>query len=75
MNPDDLQELTELLDQIRSMKLHASRRLGAALKKPLLLLLLVSRIENNRVEENRFHFDSRTWRAADQERAKTRAAV
>ena len=57
MNPDDLQELNELLEQIRSMKVHASSRLGAALKKPLLLLLLVSRIENNRVEENRFQFD------------------
>jgi putative restriction endonuclease len=39
------------------MKLHGSVQLGAALKKPLLLLLLVSRIENDRVEENRFHFD------------------
>lgn len=39
------------------MKLHASRPLGRALKKPLLLLLLVSRIENNRVEENRFPYD------------------
>jgi len=57
MSPDDLQELVELLEKIRSMKLHGSRHLGAALKKPLLLLLLVSRIENNRVEENRFHFD------------------
>ncbi|MGO9110136.1 MAG: hypothetical protein ACLP9L_12960 [Thermoguttaceae bacterium] len=57
MNPDDLQALNDLLEQIRSMKVHASSRLGAALKKPLLLLLLVSRIENDRVEENRFHFD------------------
>jgi putative restriction endonuclease len=57
MNADDLQELNELLEQIRSMKVHAPSRLGAALKKPLLLLLLVSRIENNRVEENRFQFD------------------
>ena len=39
------------------MKVHAPSRLGAALKKPLLLLLLVSRIENDRVEENRFQFD------------------
>ena len=57
MNPDDLQQLNELLEQIRSMKVHAPSRLGAALKKPLLLLLLISRIENNRVEENRFQFD------------------
>ena len=57
MNVDDLQDLNELLEQIRSMKLHKFSRLGTALKKPLLLLLLVSRIENNRVEENRFHFD------------------
>jgi len=57
MNADDLQELNELLEQIRTMKVHAPSRLGAALKKPLLLLLLVSRIENNRVEENRFQFD------------------
>ena len=57
MNPDDLQELNELLEQIRAMKVHGSSRLGTALKKPLLLLLLVSRIENDRVEENRFQFD------------------
>ncbi|MBI2479487.1 MAG: hypothetical protein HYV60_12895 [Planctomycetia bacterium] len=57
MKLDELQELDELLEQIRSMKLHGSERLGAALKKPLLMLLLVSRIENNRVVENRFHFD------------------
>ena len=57
MTSDDLQELNELLEQIRSMKVHAPSRLGAALKKPLLLLLLVSRIENDRVEENRFQFD------------------
>ncbi|MGD0899192.1 MAG: phosphorothioated DNA-binding restriction endonuclease [Thermoguttaceae bacterium] len=57
MSPDDLQELNELLEQIRSMKVHASNRLGAALKKPLLLLLLVSQIENDRAEQNRFHFD------------------
>jgi putative restriction endonuclease len=57
MTSDDLQELNELLEQIRSMKVHAPNRLGAALKKPLLLLLLVSRIENDRVEENRFQFD------------------
>lgn len=56
MNPDDLRELDELVEQIRSMKLHGSARLGAALKKPLLLLLLVSRIENERVEQNYFHF-------------------
>ena len=57
MSSDDLRELNELLEQIRCMKVHAPSRLGAALKKPLLLLLLVSRIENNRVEENRFQFD------------------
>lgn len=57
MNRDEHQELDELLGQIRSMKLHGSGRLGAALKKPLLILLLISKIENNRVAENRFHFD------------------
>jgi putative restriction endonuclease len=57
MNQDELQELNELLEQIRSMKVHAPSRLGAALKKPLLLLLLISRIENDRVEENRFQYD------------------
>ncbi len=57
MNVDDQRSLDELLGQIRSMKLQRSQRLGAALKKPILLLLLVSRIENNRIEENRFHYD------------------
>lgn len=56
MNPDDLRQLNELLEQIRSMKLHGSARLGAALKKPLLLLLLVSRVENERIDQNYFHF-------------------
>jgi hypothetical protein len=57
MDHDQLQQVDHLLDQIRSMKMHASRTLGAALKKPLLVLLLVSRIENNRALENRFTFD------------------
>ncbi len=57
MTPEDVQAIDEFLDQVRSMKIHGSKSLGAALKKPLLLLLLLSWIENNRVEENRFHFD------------------
>jgi putative restriction endonuclease len=57
MNPDELRSLDEFIEQIRSMKLHGSRRLGTALKKPLLLLLVISRIENDRTEENRFTFD------------------
>ena len=57
MNLDDVQSLNELLEQITSMKLQRSKQLGAALKKPLLMLLLVSLIENDRVTENRFHFD------------------
>jgi putative restriction endonuclease len=57
MNLDELRELDELLGQIRAMKVHESSRLGAALKKPLLLLLLVSQIENNRVDQNRFQYD------------------
>lgn len=57
MNHDDFQSLSDFICNIQAMKLHGSRALGAALKKPLLLLLLVSRIENNRVDENRFHFD------------------
>jgi len=50
------QVLEQFLANIGSMKLHASKTLGAALKKPLLLLLLVSRIENGQVAENRFDF-------------------
>ncbi|MCG7754886.1 hypothetical protein, partial [Flavihumibacter cheonanensis] len=50
------QILDQFLDDICSMKLHRSSSLGAALKKPLLLLLLVSRIENRQIAENRFDF-------------------
>ncbi len=57
MNFDDDQLLNAFLEQIHAMKLQRSGTLGSALKKPLLVLLLVSRIENDRVEENRFHFD------------------
>lgn len=57
MNPNDVNQFNELLEQIRSMNLHGSKLLGAALKKPLLLLLLISEIENKRVTQNRFHFD------------------
>ena len=53
-NPDQI--LEQFLSDICSMKLHRSGSLGAALKKPLLLLLLVSRIENRQVHENRFDF-------------------
>jgi putative restriction endonuclease len=53
-NPGQI--LERFLADIGSMKLHRSSSLGAALKKPLLLLLLVSRIENRQVAENRFDF-------------------
>ena len=53
-NPDQI--LEQFLSDICSMKLHRSGSLGAALKKTLLLLLLVSRIENRQVHENRFDF-------------------
>ncbi len=56
MDSNSSQILEQFLAEICSMKLNTSRTLGAALKKPLLLLLLVSRIENGQVEENRFDF-------------------
>jgi putative restriction endonuclease len=56
MDDNSADTLDAFLADIRSMKLHASRTLGAALKKPLLLLLLVSRIENGQATENRFDF-------------------
>jgi putative restriction endonuclease len=56
MESTPAQVLEQFLADIGSMKLHASKTLGAALKKPLLLLLLVSRIENGQVAENRFDF-------------------
>ena len=46
-NPDQI--LKQFLADICSMKVHRSSSLGAALKKPLLLLLLVSRIENRQI--------------------------
>lgn len=56
MNSSDSQTLDDFQNQVLQMKLHGSSVLGSALKKPLLVLLLVSRIENSRSEENRFHF-------------------
>jgi len=56
MEDDPDQILEQLLTDICSMKLHRSSSLGAALKKPLLLLLLVSRIENRQIDEDHFDF-------------------
>jgi putative restriction endonuclease len=38
------------------MQVHSSAKLGSALKKPLLLLLVISKIEHGGARENRFHF-------------------
>jgi len=56
MSGSNRHALDEFLEQIQAMKLHTSRRYGPALKKPLLLLLLISRIEHTDPSENKFHF-------------------
>lgn len=61
MNSSSSAILERFLADIQSMKQHQSLEFGAALKKPLLLLLLVSRLENGRIRENRFDFSDLRW--------------
>jgi len=44
------------LADVQSMKLHVSSAFGTALKKPLLLLLVLARIDRSEKQENRFSF-------------------
>ena len=48
--------LETFIDQIRAMKLNRSPSLGVAVKKPLLLLLVISQIEQRKIVKNRFSF-------------------
>lgn len=49
-------KLEELLSELDKIKLHKQKMIGASLKKPLLLLLLISRIEEGKGENNQFRF-------------------
>ncbi|WP_102345898.1 phosphorothioated DNA-binding restriction endonuclease [Bacillus sp. Marseille-P3661] len=48
--------LDKLVEEIDKIKLHKQKKIGASLKKPLLLLLLISLIEGKKVNQNKFHF-------------------
>ncbi len=56
MDQSERRVLTEFLDQVAEMRLHKSGSSRAALKKPLLLLLVIAHLERGRIRENRIHF-------------------
>ncbi len=56
MTKPDAEILSTFLESMDAMQLHSTATLGSALKKPLLLLLVLSKIESGAVRENRFHF-------------------
>lgn len=56
MTADESQTLDAFLAEIDKIRLHRSNGLGAALKKPLLLLLLLSKFERGELSENRVLF-------------------
>lgn len=49
-------ELKDLIDEINRIKVHKQKGIGASLKKPLLILLLISEIEKGNLKENKIHF-------------------
>ncbi|KAB7707129.1 hypothetical protein F9802_08950 [Bacillus aerolatus] len=49
-------DINTLLQWIDEMKLHRSSKAGTALKKPLLLLLLLSKIDRDENIKNKFHY-------------------
>lgn len=48
--------LEEIILEIDKIKLHKQKLIGSSLKKPLLILLLISRLEEGMGEENTFRF-------------------
>ncbi len=56
MNKRDAEILSRFVQATREMQVHSTAQLGSALKKPLLLLLIISRLENGLARENRFNF-------------------
>ena len=56
MKDADSKTLKTFVSEIHAMKLHRSRTAGAALKKPLLLLLVISRVQKRPPPENIFRF-------------------
>ncbi|AOM83532.1 DNA phosphorothioation-dependent restriction protein DptF [Salisediminibacterium beveridgei] len=49
-------KLSELLEEIDKINLHKQKNQGVSLKKPLLLLLLISIIHRGQISENKFIF-------------------
>lgn len=56
MNKQETKSLDEFLKQIAEIHMNRSTLLGPALKKPLLLLLLIAKIERGEMDQNRLHF-------------------
>ena len=56
MNGTGEDVLNRFLQEISAMKSHSSKTFGRSLKKPLLLLLLISKIAHGIVTDNRFRF-------------------
>ncbi|AOM83533.1 phosphorothioated DNA-binding restriction endonuclease [Salisediminibacterium beveridgei] len=49
-------KIEDLIVEVEKLKLHKQKKIGASLKKPLFLLLLISLIDQNKVKQNRFSF-------------------
>ena len=49
-------QLDRFVDEVKNIRVHRSQNLGAAVKKPLLLLLVLSLMERHVLRENRIHF-------------------
>lgn len=56
MNGAGQDVLNRFLQEISAMKSHSSKTFGRSLKKPLLLLLVISKIAHGAVTDNRFRF-------------------
>ena len=56
MNRAERETLNLFRDQVLSIRVHRKQGLGVALKKPLLLLLILSHFENGKIRENQIRF-------------------
>lgn len=56
MDAADRDTLDRFLQDIDSMRVHRDAEGRASLKKPLLLLLVLSRLESGKLSQNRIHF-------------------
>lgn len=56
MNRREAKSLDDFLEQVAAIQMNRTTRLGTALKKPLLLLLVIAKLERGDMHQNRLHF-------------------